>query len=686
MVLVRFSTLAELDTALGAAQAAVGGAFTAGVNGSNRIEITQAAGTKSSITIGGDAKDVASNATLLEGSAGTLFDTHNSTATIEDLGESLAASAGGPFNISSPTLSFDINGTTTSVTLAATDRVDDVINKLSADGTLSASLTFTKTSDADGDHIQIDSKDERIDFTVNANQTSAALGLTSDNTTDNVQESDSLFTRLKAEGAVEGDTIVISGTNANGSTIAEQTITFGNGAGQVKSLDDLNTALNTAATAAGGGFSAAISGDAISITKPLGTEASITVGGTLAANTTAAALLETNPGDVFGTHNSQPTLADIGAAKGYTDLATGGALNITVNGTNYNIGVSSDDRIDDVIAKLSNASVASKLDFTKSTDGAGHDHIKVDAKDASVDFTINANQTSDALGLTTDATTATTGDSTSLLDLVDTAFGAAGLGQGKTLTVAVNGGIEQKITFGTGKDEVQTLDQFNTKLSTLSGVTASVSDTGALSIAVESGTAQTSLTIGGTAATKLGLTAGTQTGEVIETTANATRDKLKADFNTILSQIDDLSKDASYNGINLLNGDDLKVTFNEKGSSSLTIDGVKFDSNNLGLTNAFGDQFQDNDTIDAKISAIDTALTNLRSQATTFGSNLSMVETRQDFTKAMINTLETGAADLTLADSNEEAANLLALQTRQQLSSTALSLASQADQNVLRLF
>ena len=69
-----------------------------------------------------------------------------------------------------------------------------------------------------------------------------------------------------------------------------------------------------------------------------------------------------------------------------------------------------------------------------------------------------------------------------------------------------------------------------------------------------------------------------------------------------------------------------------------------------------------------------------------FGSNLSVVETRQDFTKNMINVLETGAANLTLADSNEEAANLLALQTRQQLSSTALSLASQSDQQVLRLF
>ena len=63
-----------------------------------------------------------------------------------------------------------------------------------------------------------------------------------------------------------------------------------------------------------------------------------------------------------------------------------------------------------------------------------------------------------------------------------------------------------------------------------------------------------------------------------------------------------------------------------------------------------------------------------------------MVQNRQDFSKAMINTLTTGADNLTLADQNEEAANMLSLQTRQQLSQTALSLANQANQGVLRLF
>jgi flagellin-like hook-associated protein FlgL len=90
--------------------------------------------------------------------------------------------------------------------------------------------------------------------------------------------------------------------------------------------------------------------------------------------------------------------------------------------------------------------------------------------------------------------------------------------------------------------------------------------------------------------------------------------------------------------------------------------------------------------IDTAASALTSALTTLRSESQKLSSGLSTVQIRQDFTKATINTLQAGSDALTLADSNEEGANLLALQTRQQLSTTALSLASQADQNVLRLF
>jgi flagellin-like hook-associated protein FlgL len=198
-------------------------------------------------------------------------------------------------------------------------------------------------------------------------------------------------------------------------------------------------------------------------------------------------------------------------------------------------------------------------------------------------------------------------------------------------------------------------------------------------------TGANSITIGGTAVAgeqaQLGLVAGlTASGSL-----NATRTSLASQYDALRTQIDQLAGDSGYNGVNLLNGDGLKVVFNEKGTSSQSITGVKFNSAGLGVA-ASTNSFQTDKDLGDALTNLSNALNTLRSQASAFGSSLSVVQTRQDFTKSMISTLKTGADNLVLADSNEEGANLLALQTRQQLSTTALSLASQADQNVLRLF
>jgi len=187
----------------------------------------------------------------------------------------------------------------------------------------------------------------------------------------------------------------------------------------------------------------------------------------------------------------------------------------------------------------------------------------------------------------------------------------------------------------------------------------------------------TSAKVDGTATTK-------------EIGGNTRRADLAAQFNELRDQLDKLSDDASFNGVNLLRGDNLQLTFNETGTSEINIrtkEGKAINSSNLGVsTTLTASQLDSDEAIDGFLKDIKGALDSVRSQSSSFGSNLSVVQNRQDFTKNMINTLETGASNLTLADTNEEAANLLALQTRQQLSSTALSLASQADQNVLRLF
>ena len=333
------------------------------------------------------------------------------------------------------------------------------------------------------------------------------------------------------------------------------------------------------------------------------------------------------------------------------------------------------------------ASAATTEGFTAGTDielvaNAGGDGIRINALRADVDITI-ANNT--GAGLTNGSGGALA--STSLLDNLITAGGASG----NTLTVTANGGTPQQITFGTGGGQISTLAELNAALSGLTGITASATGTGnrTLAFSVPSATTATSISLATTnaaTATALGITQGTTTGVPTTASSDPTRTSLQADYNGILAQIDSLAKDSSYNGVNLLYGDNLKVVFNENGTSSLTISGVTFDSGGLGLSTVSGTGFQSNANVDTTITALDTALGKLRTQSATYGSTLTVVQTRQDFTKNLITTLQTGADNLVLADTNLEGANMLALQTRQQLSTTALSLANQASQAVLRLF
>ena len=205
-----------------------------------------------------------------------------------------------------------------------------------------------------------------------------------------------------------------------------------------------------------------------------------------------------------------------------------------------------------------------------------------------------------------------------------------------------------------------------------------------------------------TAVTVKGITAAAVTGVATDTQTlaagtggglSSVRQSLLTQFNALRTQIDKATGDSGYNGVNLLNGDTLKVNFNENGTSSIDVQtkdstGAAFaiNSTNLGVAASTSGVFSDNAQLDTLSTTLASSLTTLRTQASALGSSLSVVQTRQDFTKSMINTLQTGSDGLVLADTNQEGANLLALQTRQSLSTTALSLSAQADQAVLSLF
>jgi flagellin len=191
------------------------------------------------------------------------------------------------------------------------------------------------------------------------------------------------------------------------------------------------------------------------------------------------------------------------------------------------------------------------------------------------------------------------------------------------------------------------------------------------------------------AITKLVQSAQSLVAQAQQTSDTTTQKSLASQFDTLLTQIGTVAGDSGFNGINLLGGNNLTVTLNETDTSTVTVSSVDYTnaSSNTGLNVAASiNNWGSASDISTASTALTAALTVLRSESQTLSSGLSTVQIRQDFTKATINTLQQGSSDLTLADSNQEGANLLALQTRQQLSTTALSLASQADQNVLRLF
>ena len=262
----------------------------------------------------------------------------------------------------------------------------------------------------------------------------------------------------------------------------------------------------------------------------------------------------------------------------------------------------------------------------------------------------------------------------------DTAVGAVAAG---TMTIQVGSGPVETLTFGGGG--IQTQATLQTALAGVTGLTATFNAAEQIEL---TSTTSDSITIGGTGATlaALGFTAGTFAPTATVTVASEARASLQADFNNLLTQITQMAGDASFNGVNLLDSDSLEVVFNEDGTSSLAINGVDFSATGLGLTEVVGDGFQLNANIEASLDELETAIGTLRTQASAFGSNLSIVQARQDFTKNLVTVLQVGSDALVLADTNEEGANMLALNTRQQLSTVALSLASQADQNVLQLF
>jgi flagellin-like hook-associated protein FlgL len=276
----------------------------------------------------------------------------------------------------------------------------------------------------------------------------------------------------------------------------------------------------------------------------------------------------------------------------------------------------------------------------------------------------------------------------SKLGLADNTYAPTSSREGQTLTVGLVGGPTTTLTFGTGSNQVSNINQLNAALLP-SNLQASIDSTGSITLTTINDAASSTIAVAtGTATTApTGVFKNATVQPPTEdSTSQSTRASLVAQYNNIIAQIKTTSQDASFNGVNLLNGDQLKLVFNETGKSTLNITGINLDPAGLGLgTLTQGIDFIDNVATNKVLDALNFAGSFLRSQASTLGSNLSIVQIRQDFSKQLINVLQTGSTNLTIADTNEEAANSQALATRQSIAVSALALANQSQQSVLQL-
>ncbi|MCJ2021831.1 flagellar hook protein [Methylobacterium sp. E-065] len=384
------------------------------------------------------------------------------------------------------------------------------------------------------------------------------------------------------------------------------------------------------------------------------------------SGTDATALFGTNTA-VAGTF--VPTASSKATGLGFVNGDT-----FTVNGST--VSVNESDTIGTLaqkVASATNGDVTAQFNATTR-------QFTFTAKDANTAVNLGNGSTATALvsniGYSTTQFAAGLGANGSVADL-----------SGKVLQVTVGTGASAKtaaLTFGSGAGQISTLDQLNTALGS-ADAQATIDSTGHLTITSSNDAGSQNLLLGGSAVGGSSAFLSSSSVATIGGDGQNARNKLVNDYNGLLTQINQMSKDSGYNGVNLLNGDQMKVAFNADNTSSIAVKGVATTADSLGLNTVSSSDFIDNDSINKVFSQISSATNTLKSQAATFSSNLSVVQNRQDFTKGIINVLDTGSANLVNADMNEEAANSQALSTRNSLGISALSLANTAQQGVLQL-
>jgi flagellin len=523
------------------------------------------------------------------------------------------------------------------------------------EGAINGTTGIDVTASISGNNLVLTSKTNgTTGITVTAGATATAIfGATPGTTTGTANttlasESFSLTVDGGTAKTITIDAAHISTFNSDAANASNQLDPANLSAANVASLINYEAGSTVASGASGKlVFTSATTGTTSSIATGAVTVAGGATGGTGVTATSNSGLAHAAGADLtFKVNNTTVTLA---AGPSYTAAQVAAAINGQVAGVNASVDSTG------------------KLSITSTGTAGAADQVKLSnfsSGDATQLGFANATETDNG----TDAT--------------------GGL-SGETLVIgATGGGTATSITFGTAKGDVSTLNELNAALAGNNLQATLNSSTGQLNITTSNNAASATIgAITGTAtATGSAFAGATAADPVLDPNSQATRASLVSQYNNVLQQINTTSQDSSFNGINLLNGDTLKLVFNETGTSTLSITGVTFSSAGLGLSALnTGTDFLDNASANSVLTQLQAASSTLSTEASTLGSNLSIVQVRQDFNKNLINVLQTGASNLTLADPNQEAANSQALSTRQSIAVSALALANQSQESVLQL-
>ncbi|MFC3691708.1 hypothetical protein [Chenggangzhangella methanolivorans] len=389
-------------------------------------------------------------------------------------------------------------------------------------------------------------------------------------------------------------------------------------------------------------------------------------------------------GQVSFTFGSATTLTDAADTLTFNIAVDGGAATpITIDQAAVQAAGNGDNVIDSP-AELRQI-LGAKLGPNVSVGGAGN-AVTISSNTAGASSSIAIT------GYTETDTNNNTTDGTGLGNQTNTGLAATttpSVLDGKSLVVKDKNGQNVSVIFGSAMGQVDSIEELNKFFDDNNVLLDATFDinTHSLKISADNSIANsTPLDIGGSVVgAGKPFTNSAFSAPVLDEAAALKRANFADDFNDSMKEINNLAKDANYNGVNLLMGDDLDVIFNEDGSSKLEVKGVTFDADGIGLAAISDSQFYDSGSIQEVLDRLDGAFQTIEAQSSKFGSQLQIVQTREVFTKDMIGTLDDGAHILTAADTNEEAANLATLQTRQQLIVSSLSISTQQESAVLQL-